>query len=97
VSSDPSNPLSHHHRETIDRIFQHPTSGNIEWRQVRSLLEAIGTVTEEHSGRIVVQFGGDRKTFHVPRDKDIPDEMIRELRVMLADAQLVPPEVDKDR
>ncbi len=58
MSSDPSNPLSHHHRETIDRIFQHPTSGNIEWRQVRSLLEAVGTVTEEHSGRIVVASGG---------------------------------------
>ena len=87
--------LSHHHRETIDKIFSHPTSGNIEWRQVRSLLEAAGTVTEEHSGKIVVDLGGDRKTFHVPRDKDIDEQMIRELRVMLADAQLVPPEVDR--
>jgi hypothetical protein len=87
--------LSHHHRETIDRIFGHPTSGNIEWRQVHSLLEAVGTVTEEHSGKIVVDVGGDRKTFHVPRDKDIDESMIRELRVMLADAQLVPPEVDR--
>ena len=48
-----SSPLSHHHRETIDRIFGHPTSGNIEWRQVRSLLETVGTVSEEHSGKIV--------------------------------------------
>jgi hypothetical protein len=90
-----SSPLSHHHRETIDRIFSHPTSGNIEWRQVRSLLEAVGTVTEEHSGRIVVDVGGDRKTWHVPRDKDVDEQMIRDLRAMLADAQLVPPEVDK--
>jgi hypothetical protein len=90
-----SSPLSHHHRETIDRIFGHPTSGNIEWRQVRSLLDAVGTVTEEHSGRIVVEVGPDRKTFHVPRDKDIDDQMVRDLRAMLADAQLVPPDVDK--
>ena len=90
-----SSPLSHHHRETIDRIFQHPTSGNIEWRQVRSLLEAIGTVTEEHSGRIVVQIGPDRTTLHVPRDKDIDEATIRELRTMLADSELVPPAVDK--
>jgi hypothetical protein len=89
-----SSPLSHHHRETIDRIFGHPTSGNIEWRQVRSLLDAVGTVTEEHSGRIVVEVGPDRKTFHVPRDKDIDDQMVRDLRAMLADAQLVPPDVD---
>jgi hypothetical protein len=91
-----SSPLSHHHRETIDKIFGHPTSGNVEWRQVRSLLEAVGTVTEEHSGKIVVQVGPDRKTFHVPRDKDIDDQMVRDLRAMLADAQLVPPDVDPE-
>jgi hypothetical protein len=90
-----SSPLSHHHRETIDRIFGDPTSGNIEWRQVRSLLEAVGTVTQEHSGKLVVEIGPDRKTFHVPRDKDIDESMIHDLRAMLADAQLVPPEVDK--
>jgi hypothetical protein len=56
-----SSPLSHHHRETIDKIFGHPTSGNVEWRQVRSLLEAVGTVTEEHSGKIVVQVGPEFK------------------------------------
>jgi hypothetical protein len=91
-----SSPLSHHHRETIDKIFGHPTSGNVEWRQVRSLLEAVGTVTEEHSGKIVVQVGPDRKTFHVPRDKDIDEQMVRDLRAMLADAQLVPPDVDPE-
>jgi hypothetical protein len=90
-----SSPLSHHHRETIDRIFGHPTSGNIEWRQVRSLLEAVGTVTEEHSGKIVVEVGADRKTWNVPRDKDIDEQMVRDLRAMLADAELVPPAVDK--
>ena len=62
---------------------------------MHSLLEAVGTVTEEHSGTIVVEVGPDRKTFHVPRDKDIDESMIRELRAMLADAQLVPPEVDR--
>ena len=81
-----SSPLSHHHRETIDRIFSHPTSGNIEWRQVRSLLEAVGTVTEEHSGRIVVDVGGDRKTWHVPRDKDVDEQMVVDLRRMLTQA-----------
>jgi hypothetical protein len=90
-----SNPLSHHHRETIDRIFAHPTSGNVEWRQVRSLLEAVGTVTDEHSGKVVVDLDGDRKTLHVPKDKDVDEATIRELRGMLANVQLVPPEVDR--
>jgi hypothetical protein len=90
-----SDHLSHHHRETIDRIFAHPTSGNVEWRQVRSLLEAVGEVTEEHSGKVVVQLAGDRKTLHAPHGKNVDESMIRELRGMLANAQLVPPEVDR--
>jgi hypothetical protein len=90
-----SDPLSHHHRETIDRIFAHPTSGNIEWRQVRSLLEAVGTVTDGHGGTVVVELDGDRRTLHVPRGKDVDAQMIRELRDALANAQLVPPEVDR--
>jgi hypothetical protein len=89
-----SAPLNHHHRETLDRIFAHPTSGNIEWHAVRSLLEAVGTVEDEHGGTIVVSLEGARKTLHVPHGKDIDEQTIRELRGMLADAQLVPPEVD---
>ncbi|MGB0098555.1 MAG: hypothetical protein WBP81_39190 [Solirubrobacteraceae bacterium] len=42
--------LNRHHRGTIEKIFGHPASGNIEWRQVLSLLETIGDVTEEHNG-----------------------------------------------
>jgi hypothetical protein len=89
-----TDPMSHHHRETLDRIFAHPTSGNVEWRQVRSLLEAVGTVTDEHSGKVVVQLEGDRRTLHVPKEKDVDESMIRELRDMLANAQLAPPDVD---
>jgi hypothetical protein len=30
--------LNNHHRNTLEAIFNHPASGNIEWRQVVSLL-----------------------------------------------------------
>src|SRR6187200_1762189 len=36
--------LSSHHRDTVEKIFGRPSSANIEWRQVVSLLEAVGTV-----------------------------------------------------
>ena len=42
--------LNSHHRGTIEKILGHPASANIEWRQVLSLLETIGDVTEEHNG-----------------------------------------------
>ena len=46
--------LSNHHRDTLQRILSHPASGNIEWRQVLSLLNAVGTVDEEHNGKFKV-------------------------------------------
>jgi hypothetical protein len=42
--------LSGHHRDTIQKIFSHPASGNIEWREVLSLLEYLGTTVEERNG-----------------------------------------------
>jgi superfamily I DNA and RNA helicase len=44
-------------RDTIERIFSHSSSGNIEWRQVLSLLNAGGTTTEEHNGNVRVTLG----------------------------------------
>ena len=38
--------LNNHHRDTLVSIFQHPTSHNIDWKAVLSLLGAIGTVQE---------------------------------------------------
>jgi len=36
------------------KIFQHPTSHNIEWRNVISLLEVVGTVEEGREGKFRV-------------------------------------------
>ena len=87
--------LSSHQRDTLRRIFSHPTSGNIEWRDVVSLLDNVGTTAEERNGKLRVTLGPETEVFEPPRGKDIDEQMIRELRAMLADAQLVPPEVDK--
>jgi hypothetical protein len=51
--------LGSHHRDTLDEIFGHPASGNVEWREVLSLLEAVGTVEEEHNGKIRVTVGDE--------------------------------------
>ena len=41
--------LNSDHRDVVKRLFAVPPSENIEWRQVRSLLEALGAVTEERT------------------------------------------------
>jgi hypothetical protein len=44
--------LGSHHRDTLKRLFADPASGNIEWREVRSLLETVGAASEEPNGAL---------------------------------------------
>jgi hypothetical protein len=78
--------LSNRHRDTLHQIFRHPVSHNIEWRAVLSLLEAVGTVTARHDGKVAVTIGSDRQVLDPPSDKDIDAQMVADLRRMLSSA-----------
>lgn len=82
--------LSNHHRTTLREIFQHPTSHNIEWRAVLSLLEAAGTVTEHHDGKLTVTLGPVTEYLEPPAGKDIDPQMVVDLRRMLTAAGYQP-------
>jgi len=82
--------LSNRHRDTVDKIFSRPTSGNIEWREVHSLLEAVGAVVEEHNGKLKVTLGPETEVLLKPRGKDVDPQMIVDLRRMLTGAGLAP-------
>ncbi len=82
--------VSSHHRQTIEKIFHHPAGGNIEWRQVRSLLEDLGTVTAEHNGKFTVTLGPETEVFEAPRGKDIDEQVTVDLRRMLRQAGFAP-------
>jgi hypothetical protein len=78
--------LNHHHRDTLRKIFTHPTSANLEWRQVLSLLEAVGDVQEEHNGKFKVKLGPETEVLTRPRGKDVEVQMVVDLRRMLTGA-----------
>jgi hypothetical protein len=82
--------LGHRHRDTLRQIFQHPASHNIEWRAVRSLLEAIGTVTVRHDGKVAVKIGPELEFLDPPVGKDIDAQMVIDLRRMLSSAGYAP-------
>jgi hypothetical protein len=82
--------LNHHHRDTLEKIFRHPLSGNVEWRQVLSLLAAVGTTTQEPNGKVKVELGGETEVLRPPDDKDVDRQMIVDLRRMLTNAGLEP-------
>jgi glyceraldehyde-3-phosphate dehydrogenase/erythrose-4-phosphate dehydrogenase len=72
--------LSSHHRDTLLQIFQHPTSHNIEWHDVLSLLEATGTIEQEHDGKYHVRLGEKVEVITKPKHKDIDTQQVVDLR-----------------
>ena len=86
--SSPSGPghLSGHHRDTVQKILQHPAGHNIEWHDVVSLLEAIGTVEPHRDNKVKVHVGSQIGFFDVPAHKDIEVETVVDLRRMLTSA-----------
>lgn len=78
--------LDNRHRDTLHQIFQHPTSHNIEWRSVLSLLEAVGEVTVRHDGKVAVKLGPELEFLDPPAGKDVDEQMVVDLRGMLRSA-----------
>jgi hypothetical protein len=86
--SSPSQPAhpSNHQRNTLRQIFQHPAGHNIEWRAVLSPLEAVGSVEEQHGGKVAVTIGSETEYFDPPPHKDIDTQAVVNLRRMLTKA-----------
>jgi hypothetical protein len=82
--------LDAHHRATVQKIFNHPVSHNIQWHDVLSLLKSVGTVAEGHDGRYSVTIGSETETFDAPKHSDIDDQQVVDLRRMLRTAGVEP-------
>ncbi|MBP3035645.1 hypothetical protein J2M53_05150 [Arthrobacter sp. zg-ZUI100] len=82
--------LNNHHRDTLDKILRHPSSGNIEWKDVRSLLDAVAETTREHNGKYEVRLAGQTDFLSVPHGKDIDEQTVVDLRKMLERAGYAP-------
>src|SRR5277367_1824414 len=81
--------LSGRHRDTVAKIFG-PGNHNIEWREIVSLLEAIGTVTHEHNGKLKVSLGPETEVLGAPHGKDVDVQILVDLRRMLRQASFSP-------
>ena len=75
--------LNGHHRVTVEKIFQHPVSHNIQWHDVLSLLQSVAEVSERHDGRYKVTLGDETETLDAPAGHDVDEQMVIDLRRML--------------
>jgi hypothetical protein len=65
--------MSKVHQTTYNAIFQHPIAHNLQWHDVRSMLEALAEVTEEHNGNLKFTRHGEVLVLHPPKHKDLSD------------------------
>ncbi|HTR78560.1 MAG TPA: hypothetical protein VMH39_10630 [Gemmatimonadaceae bacterium] len=78
--------LSNHHRDTLLQIFQHPSSHNIQWPDVLSLLEAVGEIEPRRDGKYLVRLGDEAEVLVPPKHKDIDIQQVLDVRRMLTGA-----------
>jgi hypothetical protein len=82
------------HRRTYDAVFQHPLARNLDWRDVRSMLRAIGGVAREHNGNLKIARNGQTLVLHPSSNKNVASvEELMEVRHFLerSESTLAPP------
>lgn len=63
------------HKATISRIFHNPVQSGIPWRDIESMLKAIGAeVTEGKGSRVRIALNGVRAVFHRPHPQKEVDK-----------------------
>ena len=83
---EPEHLKNPHHRQTLLQVFQHPTSHNIEWHAMVSLLEAVGSVELRHHGEYAVHIGDETAFLGRPKGKDVDVEQVLSVRRLLTTA-----------
>lgn len=63
------------HEEILHRIFQNPIQSGIVWKDIESMLKALGAeVSEGNGSRVRIAFKGVRAVFHRPHPKKETDK-----------------------
>ena len=78
--------LSGHHRDTLQQIFQKKTNHNVEWHDVVSLLEEVGSIEQQHDDMFLFRVGQETEVLRRPSDKDIDGQQLVDLRRILTSA-----------
>jgi hypothetical protein len=91
--------MSHKHDNLIRAIFHDPVSGNLQWREVESLLRHLGATIESLSGtRIRVKLNGAEGILHRPHGgNSLGRQDIQHLREYLSHARVTPSLYEADR
>jgi hypothetical protein len=71
---------------TIDAIYRHPLSHNLEWSAVIALFTKLGTVQQKSSNEMAFEIGGAHHVVRKSHTKDLTTEEVMAFRHMLTRA-----------
>lgn len=71
------------HLRTLEALFRHPTAHNLEWMDVVTLFEHIGTVQRMGSEKYAFDVAGEHYQLHKPHTKDLTSSEVVDLRHFL--------------
>ena len=83
------------HKEKIEKVFEHPTSGNIDFKKLIHTLEHFGAeveITKHNKAKIF--FRDEELVIPVPHDHVLSKDMVIEVRHFLEKTGLTPDSLD---
>ncbi len=83
------------HKEKIEKVFEHPTSGNIDFKKLIHALEHYGAkveITKHNKAKIFLK--EEEYVLPVPHDHVLSKDMVIELRHFLEKVGLTPDNLD---
>ena len=77
-------------RKTLGAIYERPERSDIDWRDIESLLSALGAeVTEGRGSRVRIVLNGVRAVFHRPHPQRETDKgAVRSMRRFFQEARI---------
>jgi hypothetical protein len=84
--------MNRRHRKTLVAIYENPIRSDIMWREIESLLTALGADLSEGKGsRIRIALNGVRAVFHRPHPRPETDRgAVKAMRRFLSQAGIKP-------
>jgi hypothetical protein len=86
IDFDHADALSGTHLRALEKVFQHPLSHNLSWREVNKLFATIGSVEQRHNGDRVLHIGSEQLILHSENGKDLNASEVMDLRHLLTSA-----------
>jgi hypothetical protein len=79
------------HKKTLDRIIEKPDRSDIPWKDIESLIIALGgEISEGKGSRVRIFWNGIRAVFHRPHPKRVTDKgAVKSMRRFLKEAKVI--------